>query len=88
MPNPPKKVIDTWSGRIFPALNECYQTLLREGGLEEMRKAGKLPPPQDYNFGYYDMCSFYSDRFIQEDDPRWREACQSSGQPSQGTAEI
>jgi len=73
MPNPPKKVIDTHSGRIFPALNQCYLALLREGKLEEMRRAGKLKDnPEEDKFGYYSMRKFYSGRFVQEDDTlRW-----------------
>ena len=80
MPNPPKKVKDTWSCRIFPALNQCYLQLLREGQLEEMRAAGKLGPfPEEDNFGYYKMRGFYPGRFIQEDDPRWPEVCRTNG---------
>ena len=53
MSNPPKKVIDTRSGRVFPALNQCYLALLREGELEEMRGAGKLKDnPEEDTFGY------------------------------------
>ena len=56
MPNPPKKVIDTRSGRVFPALNQCYLALLREGELEEMRRSGKLKDnPEEDTFGYYRM---------------------------------
>jgi len=56
MSNPPKKVIDTRSGRVFPALNQCYLFLLREGELEEMRRAGKLKDnPEEDTFGYYRM---------------------------------
>ena len=72
MPNPPKKVKDTWTCRIFPALNQCYLTLLREGQLEEMRRAGKLASnPEEDNFGYYKMRRFYPGRFVQEDDLSW-----------------
>ena len=73
MPNPPKKVIDTRSGRVFPALNQCYLVLLREGELEEMRRAGKLKDnPEEDTFGYYRMRRFYPGRFVQEDDTlRW-----------------
>jgi len=64
MPNPPKKVIDTRSGRVFPALNQCYLVLLREGELEEMRRAGKLKDnPEEDTFGYYRMRRFYPGRF-------------------------
>jgi hypothetical protein len=79
MPNPPKRVKDTRSCRIFPSLNQCYLTLLREGQLEEMRTAGRLAPnPEEDNFGYYKIRWFYPGRFVQEDDLAWREVCQSS----------
>lgn len=79
MPNPPKKVKDTRSCRIFPSLNKCYLTLLREGELEEMRRVGKLAPnPEEDNFGYYKMRRFYTGRFVQEDDSRWHEVCLST----------
>lgn len=74
MSNSPKKVIDTDSGRVFPALNRCYRTLLREGELEEMRIAGKLKDnPEKDIFGYYRMREFYPGRFVQEDDTLWTE---------------
>lgn len=79
MPFPPKKVIDTRSGRIFPSLNKCYLTLLRDGELEAMRRAGKLAlNSEEDNFGYYKMRRFYPGRFVQEDDLRWQEVCQSN----------
>ena len=80
MPNPPKEVIDTRSGRIFPALNQCYLTLLREGELEEMRRAGKLKDtPEEDSFGYYRMRRFYPGRFVQQDDTSWARAiCRDS----------
>lgn len=78
MPNPPKKVKDTWSCRTFPALNQCYLALLREGQLEEMRAASRLTPnPEEDNFGYFKIRRFYPGRFVQEDDLRWQEVCQS-----------
>ena len=75
MPIPRKRVIDTHLCRLFPALNQCYLTLLREGHLEEMRAAGRLAPiPEEDNFGYYKMRRFYPGRFVQEDDQGWQAA--------------
>jgi len=69
-----KRVFDAVTRREFEGLHQCYLTLLREGQLEEMRKARKLAPfPQEDNFGYYRMRRFYPGRFIQEDDSRWDE---------------
>ena len=71
---PRKRVFDTATGGMFQGLNQCYLTLLREGKLEEMRRAGKLAPlPEEDNFGYYKMRRFYQGRFVQEDDSRWKE---------------
>jgi hypothetical protein len=73
-PRPRKRVFDTTTGRIFPSLHQCYRILLREGKLEEMRRAGKLAPfPEEDNFGYYKMRRSYPGRFVQEDDTRWSE---------------
>lgn len=73
-PTPRKGVFDTATGRIFLGLHQCYLTLLREGELEEMRRAGKLASfPEEDNFGYYKMRRFYPGRFVQEDDSRWGE---------------
>jgi hypothetical protein len=67
-----KRVFDAFTRREFHGLHQCYLTLLREGQLEEMRKARKLAPfPQEDNFGYYRMRRFYPGRFIQEDDSGW-----------------
>ena len=66
---PPKRVRDTWLHRVFPSLNQCYLTLLREGKLEEMSRAGKLSRyPERDSFGYYKMRRFYLGRFVQEDE--------------------
>jgi len=72
MPIPAKRVIDTKTGREFMALNQCYLTLLREGELEEMLRAGKLADnPEEDRFGWFKMRRFYPGRFVQEDDTAW-----------------
>lgn len=72
MPNPRKRVLDTRTQRIYDGLNICYRTLLRNGELEEMRRAGRLSDhPFEDNFGYYKMRRFFPGRFIQEDEEGW-----------------
>ncbi len=77
MPNPRKRVIDTQLHRMFPALNQCYLTLYREGHLTQMQTAGRLARiPEEDNFGYYKMRRFYPGRFVQEDEQGWHAAYQ------------
>jgi len=73
MPNPSKRVIDTKTKQIYKGLNLCYKALLRNGSLEEMRRAGKLAEiPEEDNFGYYKMRRFFPGRFIQEGEEEWQ----------------
>ena len=74
MPNPSKRVMDTKTNQIYEGLNLCYKTLLHNGDLEKMRRAGKLADiPEEDNFGYYKMRRFFPGRFIQEDEEGWSE---------------
>ena len=58
--NQPKATLDTWTNKVYPARNQCYQALAKAEGMDP-----------NYSLGWYDLCKKYTIRFKDVNTKRW-----------------